>query len=805
MRQISFLGILLAGSFLAKSQTITISDIITQQPIQEVEVFTKNTKISAISNSRGEVTLGELDLNDSIIFKHISYETKILSVKQLKISKYRVELVEKNITLEEFIVTANRWEEEKIENPFRIEKIVMKEVSFQNPQTSADLLGATNFAYIQKSQLAGGSPILRGFATNRVMIVVDGVRMNNAIFRTGNIQNVISIDAASLQSTEILFGPGAVMYGSDAIGGVMDFHTLKPTFSVNEKITFSGSAFSRYSTANNEKTGHFDFNIGLRKLAFTTSFTYSDFDDLRTGSNGESYYLRPSYQDRINNKDSQLVNKNPHLLVNSGYSQINFLQKIAFKPNKNWVLDYSLIYSTTSNSPRYDRLILDANNDSRLDYAQWYYGPQLWVLNTIGVRNTSTNTFYDQFRVIAALQNFEESRHDRKFDNSRLRNQIEKVDALSINIDLEKDMNEKFSIFYGGEIISNKIGSEANRKNINTGEIQPTNTRYPNGSTWRALGIYSNLKYQLNKKTTFNAGIRYSYYSITAKFDTSMFPFPFVKAENKNGSLNGSLGIVYIPNRTWQLYLNGSTGFRAPNIDDIGKVFESEPGSVVVPNPNLKPEYAYNIEIGTAKTFGNFLKLNISTYYTLLSDALARRNFTFNGEESIIYDGQLSQVQAIQNITKAYIFGIQSEVEIALSNGFGFKSAINYQYGREQSPDSLIYYPISHTTPLFGSTHVTYKRKRFEIGVYATYNSKMAYKDFALSERSDNYTYVKDNYGLPFVPAWYTLNLKFAWYINKNLIFNAGVENITDQLYRPYASGISAPGRNLIVSVKVRF
>src|SRR5688500_2079233 len=153
-----------------------------------------------------------------------------------------------------------------MEVPQRIEKITKNDVTFQNPQTAADLLSSGGYAYIQKSQAGGGSPILRGFATNRVLLVVDGVRMNNAIFRTGNLQNVISLDASSMESAEILYGPGGVIYGSDAIGGVMNFRTLRPGLSDSVgKVLFRGSAFGRYATANMEKTGHADFNIGLNK------------------------------------------------------------------------------------------------------------------------------------------------------------------------------------------------------------------------------------------------------------------------------------------------------------------------------------------------------------------------------------------------------------------------------------------------------------------------------------------------------------------------------------------------------------
>ena len=403
------------------------------------------------------------------------------------------------------------------------------------------------------------------------------------------------------------------------------------------------------------------------------------------------------------------------------------------------------------------------------------------------------------------MQNYEESRHDRRFNNKRLRNQTETVDAYSLNIDLDKSLSEKITLFYGAEAIYNLVGSEANRVNIETGEKETTNTRYPDGSTWQAYGAYLNLKYKIKPSIVMNVGARYSHYILKADFDTAQFPFPFTHAENNNGALNGSLGFVFTPHKTWQVYVNGSTGFRAPNIDDIGKVFESEPGSVVVPNADLKPEYAWNAEVGTAKTIGNFLKADAAFYFTLLENALARRNFEYNGKGSILFDGQLSQVQAIQNISRAYVYGVQAGIDVSFGLGIGLRSTISYQYGEEQSEDSLLYYPKSHVPPLFGSTHLTYERKKFKFDFYAEYNTAMAFENLPLTERNDNAPYAKDANGNPFVPAWYTLNFKAAFYVNKYVSLNAGIENITDQLYRPYASGISASGRNFIVALRGKF
>ena len=812
MKRILFV-LLASASVHAEAQTIKVIDVVTQQTLPGVVAYTRDTKISATTNAKGELNAELFKSYDSIVFSHISYQRTVLSYKDIEKNKFKAELKENNISLNEIVVSGNRWEESKIENPVRIEKISMKEMAFQNPQTAADLLGAGSNVFIQKSQQAGGSPMLRGFATNRVMIVVDGVRMNNAIFRSGNVQNVISLDANALEEAEVVYGPGAVMYGSDAIGGVMDFHTRSARLSDTSRLLFSANAMARYSTANQENTGHLDFNIGFKKLALLTSFTYSKYDDLVAGTqNGDSAYLRPHYQIVKDNKDTQLVNSDPSLQINSKYSQVNFMQKILFSPRKNIKFDYAFHYSESSDAPRYDRLITDADANGALDFSEWYYGPQTWHMHRLGFQHSGDYLLYSNLRVTTAFQHFEESRHDRRFNASgnpasgsaRLRHQFEKLDAYSVNIDLDKKTGSKTNLFYGAETVHNFVGSTAYRENIYTGDVQQLNPRYPDGSRWQTSGIYFNLKHKLNTKMILSGGLRYTYYSIKAKFDTTLFVYPLTEARMGNSALNGSLGFVYNPVQSFQLYLNASTGFRAPNIDDVGKVFDSQPGIVVVPNPSLKPEYAYNAELGIAKTFSRFVKIDAAFYYTYLTNALVRRPFKLNGEDSIMYNNQYSQVQALQNATHANVYGLQAGLEIYSGYGFSLRSAITWQKGSEYNSDSLRYYPLTHTTPLYGNTHLIYSRKKIKADLYAVYNSKMNYEDLALSERAEPYVYALNPDGKPYVPGWYTLNFKAAFYLNNYISLSAGIENITDQLYRPYSSGISAAGRNYIMSLRLK-
>lgn len=709
--------------------------------------------------------------------------------------------------LNDVVVSANRWEQNLREVSSRITKITPQLIQFQNPQTSADLLGISNQVFIQKSQLGGGSPMIRGFATNRVLLVADGVRMNNAIYRSGNLQNVISFDANAVEETEVIFGPGSVIYGSDAIGGVMDFHTLKPKLSAADKVTFSGNAFGRYSSANTEKTGHLDFNIGLNKWAFTTSVTYGDYDDLKMGSNGPEEYTRPDYQVRDENgNDIAVTNPDPNVQVPSGYDQLNLMQKIRFKPTDVLDVSYGFHFSETSDVPRYDRLILKSGGV--FTSAEWYYGPQEWMMHSLNLLYTKSSSLFDQVKLTAAYQDYSESRHNRNFtggNRNRMTERFENVKALSFNLDFDKQLNDKSSLFYGAEFVNNKVGSTAQRRDIVTGALSPISTRYPDGSEWRSLAAYATLRHNLNEKVIVNAGARFNYVYTYAPYDTTFFDFPFTEATLKNSAVNWNLGLVYSPVETWKLYGNISTGFRAPNVDDIGKVFDSQPGSVVVPNPDLEPEYAYNFEAGFAGKLSKQITFDASAYYTLLTNAIVRGDYTFNGQDSIDYDGTLSNVLALQNITEVKVFGVQAAITIDFTSSLQLFSIINYQKGKEKSIEDGQYYSPTHVAPLFGTTQLRFKKPKYQVMLYANYNGEIAYDDLALTERADSHLYAKDENGNPYAPLWFTLNLKGSYQITKFVGIDAGFENVFDKRYRPYSSGITAPGRNFIATLRFKF
>jgi hemoglobin/transferrin/lactoferrin receptor protein len=798
-----FMCCLVVAVYNGYTQTIHVFNKETGESLDLVEVICESTNVSVLTNLKGQVDITGLKECEQIIVRSFGFKTWITSYAQLAANEFSVPMEPSFTQIGELVVSATRWAQTSRDIPNHITVISRRDIALQNPQTAADLLGVSGEVFIQKSQQGGGSPMIRGFSTNRLLYTVDGVRMNSAIFRSGNIQNVISLDAFAIESTEVLFGPGSVVYGSDAIGGVMSFRTLTPQFSANDEPYISGKVVHRYSSVNGEQTMHFDVNVGWKKWSSVTSLTHSKFGDLRMGTNGPDEYLKTFYVQRMDSIDRVVDNPNPLVQNPTGYSQVNMMQKIRFSPNKKWDFQYGFHYSETSAYSRYDRLI-ELRPDGLPRSAVWQYGPQKWMMNNLSASYLQTTRLFDRATIRLAQQYFEESRIDRNFSGSqrfRLRTQLEKVDAYSATIDFEKKAG-KSTVFYGADYVYNGVTSIGSAVDIRNGDEVLVPDRYP-AATWMSYAAFISYQYKFSDKFLLQAGGRLSAFDIQSDFTRHLefYPFDFVSSSIQKSAVSGSLGGVYRPDETWKISVNGSTGFRAPNIDDIGKIFDFVGGEVVVPNTSLQAEYAYNGEINVSKVFGDRVKLDVVGFYTYLDKAMVRREFQVNGQDSILYDGEMSKVYAIQNAAYANVYGVNAGVEIKLSKGFSLLSRYNYQMGVEEMDNGEVS-RARHAAPAFGVTRLTFQKSKLTMQLYAMYSAEVSFDNLNEEERQKPFIYAKDENGQPYSPSWWTLNYKAMYQFHPNFSVSAGIENITDVRYRPYSSGLVAPGRNMVLSVK---
>ena len=794
-----FLVLLLAwiqGPFYA--QKLYIYDQNTNLPLSEAQVKSCDgqTKLNQ-TGIEGFVTM--IQYASCYLIEAEGYLARTVGFDEIKANSGKIPMFPNQHSVDEVVVSASKFNEKRKDLAQKVQVISKQELALMNQSSTADVLANSGNVFVQKSQLGGGSPIIRGFETNKVLLVVDGVRLNNAIYRGGHLQNVITMDNGIMDRVEVVFGPGAVMYGSDAIGGVMHFTTKNPTLSTTDKTLIKASAFTRYMSAVNGYAAHADVSVGTKRFGSLTSFTYSNYGDLRQGSRRNdfvgSFGARPWYVERINGVDSMIMNSDTNLQVGSAYTQYDVLQKFTFQQKEGVLHKLNLQLSNSSNIDRYDRLTQTSNGNPK--FGEWYYGPQFRLMSAYTLELSNATKMYDAARMTLGYQAIEESRMDRRFKKNFLNHRIENLDILTLNADFTKKKGDH-EFRYGLDAWHNQVKSTAFQKDIVADTIAPLDTRYPDGgSNMMSMAFYATHTWEISDKLILNDGLRASYVRLNSNFvDKTFFPFPFDDIAQKHLALNGNLGLIYMPNKFWRMSISGSTAFRAPNVDDLSKVFESVQGSVLVTNPNLKAEYAYNGEFGLSRVLSEGLSIQATGYYTLLVNALTVGTGTFNGSDSVVYDGQLSQVMTTTNAGRAYVYGFEAMLSGKLNDHLSMIATVNYTKGRNVT-DSI---PLDHIPPVFGKLAMVYTIGKLRTELFMNYSGWKRLEDYNM-EGEDNFAYAT-----PFgMPSWATVNARVNYNFSRQLSLQVACENILDQNYRNYASNISAPGRNFIVTLRGNF
>ncbi|MDZ7877555.1 MAG: TonB-dependent receptor [Saprospiraceae bacterium] len=713
-------------------------------------------------------------------------------------SSAQTDSLTKAIDLNEVVISANKVAESKRTVAQQIRCISAKEIGALNAQNTGDLLAATGLVMVQKSQQGGSSPILRGFEASRVLIVVDGVRLNNLIFRGGHLQNVITVDQNMLERAEVIFGPASTVYGSDALGGVVHFHTKKPKFNPNTEggLNFGGSVFTRYSSANNEKTGHVNMNFGGKRLAWLGSVNYSDFGDLRMGTKTQAldtlWGLRKQYVERINNKDSLVQNDDVFAQKSSGYKQYDILQRLALKATDNLTLGLNVQYSNSSNVPRYDRLT--DPKGAGLNQAEWYYGPQKRVFTAFDGKQLNQNAFFQNISFNVNYQNIEESRNTREFGGANLTGRVEKVKVYGGNLDFQRTIGAH-DIRIGFDAQQSQVKSTAFLRNASTGVETPNgaSTRYPDGNNIMFnAAAYLTHTWKISDILTLNDGFRLGMSNLTSTFVSQTFyKFPFTETKQNNEILSGNVGLIYAPTNDTKVSLLSSTGYRVPNVDDLTKIFDTRIGLVTIPNADVKPERTWNGELGLVRNLGK-IGIEGSFYYTLFDNAIVVDKFQYNGQDSLMYDGVKSGVIAPQNKGKATLWGTSLTVKGKITEGVNFYGTYNFTKGTVAATEKTKATPLDHIPPAFGRIGVNYTKNKLNMEVFSNFSAWKRIADYRLGTEDNEVYATKDG-----MPSWWTLNLKLSAEVAKGLTIQAGLENMLDTQYRVFASGIHSSGRNV--------
>ena len=805
------------------AQEVKVVDKETGKPIDNVTVFTEKQTFNSSTNEKGIVDITSVKDTETLVFSHISYALKSKLKSDLKGKNYTVYLTRQSEQLDEVVLSVFKGQAKTKRVAEQVAVITSKEIQQLSPQTTADLLASVPGIKVQKSQMGGGSPVIRGMESNRVLLVVDGVRMNNAIYRKGHLQNAITVSPNQLDRTEIVFGPSSVIYGSDALGGVIHYYTKIPKLS--EKLKVCTSLFNRFSSVNNEITTNASVEISTKKWGSFTSVSFSDFGDLKMGKNRshgfDDWGKVFEYSENTNDYFAATanVNSDPNVQRNTGYNQTDLLQKFFIPLSEKTDLKLNFQYSTSSDIPRFDRL--DEQSGGTLKFAEWYYGPQERILISPQLDINPGKGWIDQGTFTLAYQNIQESRIQRRFGSLDRSYREENVDIFSINGDFSAPLtkSENRSISYGFEFSHNDVSSNSFGRTLDVSGNQINGfsneflvqSRYPDGgSSYMSSAAYVGYRQDLNSKSTLNTGVRFTRTHLEATWiDQTFIMLPETAVVLDNSAFTATLGYVYKPNKNWQINSVISSGFRSPNIDDVGRVREKA-GDVTVPNIHVNPEFAYSAEIGIQKYFNDRkFRIGFNTYYTLLDHYIIRDQFTMNGNSQVLFDGELGNVVANQNRGTAYIFGYTANYQGKLSDKITTSGFVTYTKGRTYDTDE----PLSSIPPLFGQFDVNYTNEKLQLGASLRFNSKKDISDFNFREGIDNHelTPIVDPSATEDIdiyfgsPSWITLGFNSSYAFNENWKLQGMVSNLFDEHFREFASGISAPGRNFSFSLITTF
>jgi len=305
---------------------------------------------------------------------------------------------------------------------------------------------------------------------------------------------------------------------------------------------------------------------------------------------------------------------------------------------------------------------------------------------------------------------------------------------------------------------------------------------------------------KLFKKLTVTFGGRYSYFINYSSFnDTFLINYPFNEIKFNTGAPSGSISLKYKDGNGFRGELIGSSGFRSPNVDDYGKVFEKD-GNLVVPNNNLKPEYVYNYELNFSKRWEKndreSLTLKIAGFYTSINNAIVKSDYQINGLDSIIYRGDKVNLESNQNVNSAMIYGGSFDARINFSTALIMNGSINYIIGKNLTDETN----LSHIPPVFGRLNFTYSNKKMRVQFNSMFNAKKNLADYGPGT-TDN----PEEATIDGTPSWTIFGFNASYNLTQSVTVQGSIDNIFDTHYKQFASGISGLGRNFSISVRGSF
>ena len=646
------------------------------------------------------------------------------------------------INLDSAIVTSRSIKILDTKNPFVISSITSQQIIEKGARTTPEALMGESGVFIQKTNHGGGSAFVRGLTGNQTLIVLDGIRLNNSIYRYGPNQYLNTIDMFTVNKIDVLKGIGAVEYGSDAMGGVIQVKTKENASKELNKISLNNT--SKFISSDMEKTNRTAIQYATNKWDFIGGISLKKYGDLVGGGN--------------------IGKQTP-----TKYNEINYDLKTRIKINNQSELIYSSQNTIQKNVPIYHKIALENFKTNQIDY-------QIHYLNYLKYKYISHKKWISEIIINASTQRSIEQRSNQKNNSSILRNEADTVKNIGLTAEIVSKPNKNWTMNTGFDYYKDQIFSEALETNSDLNTQVFKRGLYPNGSIYKNSSIFNIHNLNFNKLNIV-AGLRYNFLHI------QMNELTLGNIAINPAALVSNFGFNYQLNQHGFLFGSITTGYRAPNIDDLGSLgivdFRYE-----IPSYDLRPEKSLNTEIGY-KYRSNKIDFSIAAFKMKLKDIIAR----------VLLDGQVInsyQVYNKKNIESSYINGKEVNYNYLLSKYLTWYTNATYTYGQNVTKNE----PMRRIPPLFGQNKISFVKKNKSLAITHQFAGKQ--DRLAQGDKDDN------RIGKLGTPGWNIFNIDAGWEF-KNLSVNTSLINISNVQYKTHGSGVYAMGRAVNFSFKIEF
>ena len=644
----------------------------------------------------------------------------------------------------EVVVTTQRVPLNEQLIPYSISLLDKKEIDYFSKRSTPEMLMNTEGVFVQKTNHGGGSPFIRGLTGNQTLLLFDGIRLNNSIYRYGPNQYLNTVDVFTIDRIEVARGTGSVQYGSDALGGALQIFSVEPLLN-SKGSEWHGNVTGKMMTDGMEKTGRGQLEYNSKKMAMLIGGTYRDFGDLVGGK--ETGVQSPS-----------------------GYTEYAFDGKLLFALKENMQLTLASQFLNQSHVPVYHKVVLE-------NYAVNEFKPQQRLMNYARLNIHGRKKIFDQVKFIASWQQNTENTAAQKNNTVLMQLDSNRVNTLGFVADVTSAFSKFWSANSGLEYYHDNV-SGSRFVIDNTGTVPSLEKRglYPDDSKYGNFSVYS-LHNFATGNWILDAGFRLNTFNINID-DPDLG-----KVKITPEALVFNVGAMYNISRKNHLYANVSNGFRSPNIDDMGTLgivdFRYE-----IPAYDLKPEKSVNFETGYKLNLPKF-QANVAGYYMDLNQLITRVKV-----EGEFIDGY--QVYKKENVEEAFITGCEAAFLWKVIPNVDLNSSISYTYGQNITKDE----PLRRIPPLNGKVAATYTLKKFFVSgelLFAGLQDRLAEGD-----KSDNRIPAGGT------PGWEVVNF-FAGYQLAMVKLKVGFENIFNEDYRTHGSGINGVGRSAWVALNIGF